>query len=70
MSQPGFNPSFVNLSCLATLKSCDTTKQSVMGQTELNCVVMLDWIIWNGTVLHAKPFPHIYGEFEILNITI
>ena len=29
LSQPGFHPSFVNLACLATLKSCDTTKQSV-----------------------------------------
>ena len=26
MSQPGFDPSFENLKCLATLKSCDTIK--------------------------------------------
>ena len=31
MSQPGFDPSFENLTCLATLKSCDTTKQSICG---------------------------------------
>ena len=30
-SQPGFDPSFENLACPATLKSCDTTKQSVCG---------------------------------------
>ena len=29
MSQLGFNISFENLVCLAKLKSCDTTKQSV-----------------------------------------
>ena len=29
MSQLGFDPSFENLACLATLKSCDTMKQSV-----------------------------------------
>ena len=28
---PGFDPSFDHLACLATLKSCDTTKQSVCG---------------------------------------
>ena len=27
----GFRPSFENLACLATLKSCDTMKQSVYG---------------------------------------
>ena len=31
LSQPGFDPSFGNLACLATAKSCDTTKQSVFG---------------------------------------
>ena len=31
ISQPGFNPSFKQLTCLATLKSCDTTKQSACG---------------------------------------
>ena len=31
MSQPGFDHSFENLACLATLKSCETTKQSVCG---------------------------------------
>ena len=30
-SQPGFDPSFGNLACLATLKSSDRTKQSVCG---------------------------------------
>ena len=30
-SQPGFNPTFKHLACLTTLKSCDTTKQSVCG---------------------------------------
>ena len=30
-SRSGFDPRFGNLSCLATLKSCDTTKQSVCG---------------------------------------
>ena len=29
MNQPGFDPSFENLACLVTLKSCDTMKQSV-----------------------------------------
>ena len=29
MRGSGFNQSFKNLSCLATLKSCDTKKQSV-----------------------------------------
>ena len=29
--QPGFDHCFGNLACLATLKSCDTTKQSVCG---------------------------------------
>ena len=28
-SQPGFDPSFGNLACLATLKICDTMKLSV-----------------------------------------
>ena len=23
-----------------------------MGQTELNCVLILNWIVWNRTVLH------------------
>ena len=31
MSQPGLNLSFKNIACLATLKSYDTTKQSVCG---------------------------------------
>ena len=31
VSQPGFDPSFVNLVCLAILKSCDATKQTVCG---------------------------------------
>ena len=26
-----FDPSFGNLACLATLKSCETTKQSICG---------------------------------------
>ena len=30
-SLPGFDPRFRNLACLATLKSCNTTKQSVCG---------------------------------------
>ena len=30
-SVSSFDPSFGNLACLATLKSCDTTKQSVYG---------------------------------------
>ena len=25
-----------------------------MGQIELNCVLMLKWIVWNGTVLTFK----------------
>ena len=29
MSLLGFDPSFKNLACLATLKSCDTTKLSM-----------------------------------------
>ena len=29
--ESGFDPSFENLACLATLKSCDSTKQSVCG---------------------------------------
>ena len=32
ISLPGFNPSFENLVCQATLKRCDTTKQSICGR--------------------------------------
>ena len=32
-SHPGFNPSFGNLACLATLKSSDRTKQVCLWMT-------------------------------------
>ena len=32
MSQPGFDARFENLAYLATLKTCDTTKQPVYGR--------------------------------------
>ena len=31
LCQPGFDPSSGNLACLAILKNCDKTKQSVCG---------------------------------------
>ena len=33
MSQPGFDPSFGNLACVATLKSSDRTKQVCLWMT-------------------------------------
>ena len=34
-SQPGFEPIFEILTCLATLKSCDTMKKSVCGWQDM-----------------------------------
>ena len=42
----GFNPSFKHPTCLATLKSCDTTKQSVCG--------------WQYVYIHIHTHTHTY----------
>ena len=42
-SQPGFDPSFGNLACLATLKSCDSTKQSVCGWLYIGIIQQIKW---------------------------
>ena len=41
-SQPGFDPSFGNLACLATPKCSDRTKQSVSGWQYISSPTPLD----------------------------
>ena len=36
-----------------------------MGQIELNCILMLNWIVWNGTVFDIEPILTLNWMFEI-----
>ena len=43
LNKPCFDHSFGNLACLATLKSCDTTKQSLCGWQYI-CSLCMQWV--------------------------
>ena len=44
----GFDPSFKHPTCLATLKSCDTTKQSVFGWLYIYIYIYINVRQWSG----------------------
>ena len=54
ISQPGCDPSFENLTCLATLKSCDTTKQFVCGWQYIYIYIY----IYTYTYIHVTVHTH------------
>ena len=74
----GFNPSFKRPTCLATLKSCDTTKQSVCGWQYIYIYIymhilaaFLHWYIFEhnrhflSAYFFVNPFELPYWSFDI-----